>query len=442
MPATIQQGSHLESESTRASHLDRSIADIEFITGLPARRLREWDDRGDTHGESLLSPGQRVSRQRTSEVHSGGSSRGVGFQVRARTATVESIIDSAISQKASDIHIEPHEKEIAVRFRIDGQLNPAAALSPAQGPPLVGRLKVMARLDITEKRRPQDGRIRYSSKSGDVDLRISVLPTLHGEKIAIRILPRTSDFTRIASLGMSDAQQRQLRTALTRGSGMVIVTGPTGSGKTTTMYAALRECMTGSNNICTLEDPIEYCLEGANQSQIREEIGYTFASSLRSLLRQDPDIVLVGEMRDTETARIAIRAALTGHLVLSTLHTNNAASTITRLRDMGIEPYLIASALKLAIAQRLVRKLCDACGGDDQLIDECHICSGTGYRGRTAIFETLVVDRHIRDRITSGDLTNLIHDNNSSEADSLQSSAQKLIEAGVTSQEEAGWIGT
>lgn len=424
--------------------------DVEFITGMPldeaVRQYPELKLSKFTVGAHPQSSTIKKGVNRIAHVKPGSfqAQRAVGKYSGNRRqdfSSVEAIINAAISREASDVHIEPHEGQVLVRYRIDGSLLTIGHLATSDGPSMVARLKVMARLDITEKRRPQDGRIRYKSRDTDVDLRISVLPTLHGEKVAIRILPRTSTFSSIKSLGMSEQQQRQLRSALTRSSGMVIVTGPTGSGKTTTMYAALRELMGTNKNICTLEDPIEYCLDGANQSQIREEIGYTFANSLRSLLRQDPDIVLVGEMRDTETARIAIRAAMTGHLVLSTLHTNNAVSTIARLRDMGIETYLIASALTLVIAQRLVRKLCDACGGDDHLIDECTLCSNTGYRGRIAIFEMLTLNDQYRRQITDGDIVALEKSFKKSGMETLQQTSAELIGAKLTTAEEAGWIG-
>ncbi|HEX3072195.1 MAG TPA: GspE/PulE family protein, partial [Ignavibacteriales bacterium] len=280
---------------------------------------------------------------------------------------------------------------------------------------VASRLKIMADLDISEKRRPQDGRIRFPHNNKTVDIRVSTLPTSYGEKIVLRILDKSNIQLELSTLGMSAEQFGIIEQNIKLPYGMILVTGPTGSGKTTTLYAALKHIHSVEKNIMTVEDPIEYNLEGINQSAVRPEIGYDFASALRSFLRQDPDIVMVGEIRDKETAEIAIRASLTGHLVFSTLHTNDSVSAITRLIDMGIEPFLVAASVKMIIAQRLVRKLC-ACkikNGKDYLQNllktensykknGCAKCGGTGYKGRTALYEVLKINEELTELITSG----------------------------------------
>ncbi|MEM9665207.1 MAG: GspE/PulE family protein [Bacteroidota bacterium] len=323
---------------------------------------------------------------------------------------VDQIIQSAIEQQASDIHIEPYETLFRVRYRLDGVLHTVTELSLLQKDALISRLKIMAELDIAEKRRPQDGRIRFQQRGRTVDLRVSTLPTDFGEKVVLRILDKSHLTLRFESLGVDARHLRLLRQAIHRPYGMILVTGPTGSGKTTTLYAALSEINTDGVNITTIEDPIEYNLPGINQTHVRSDIGFTFAQALRAFLRQDPNVIMVGEIRDAETASIAVRAALTGHLVLSTLHTNDAPSTITRLVDMGVEPFLVASSVRLILAQRLVRRICSACkqeaDPDPAVLEElgltpgahtyhqgvgCEACHGTGYSGRVGLFELLPV---------------------------------------------------
>jgi len=274
---------------------------------------------------------------------------------------VNKIITEAINCKASDIHIEPYQEQFRVRYRIDGILHESMRLPLERKYAIISRLKIMADLDIAEKRRPQDGRIRVKRGNRVIDIRVSTLPTDFGEKVVLRILDKDQLNLELEKLGFEVETLQLFKRAICSPYGMILVTGPTGSGKTTTLYATLNYLNSPEVNILTIEDPIEYNLPGINQAQVRSDIGFTFAKALRAFLRQDPDIIMVGEIRDTETAEIAIRAALTGHLVFSTLHTNDAPSAVTRLLDMGLEPFLVASSLKMVIAQRLVRKVCDHC---------------------------------------------------------------------------------
>lgn len=333
---------------------------------------------------------------------------------------VESIIQEAISAGVSDIHLEPYEKRYRLRYRLDGVLQEIADLQLNQKDAIVSRIKIMAGLDIAEKRRPQDGRIIVRAKNEhEVDLRVSTLPTHHGEKIVLRILDKSQLQLSLEALGFDANLLVDFRKAIHNPYGMILVTGPTGSGKSTSLYAALNELNSPELNITTIEDPIEYNLEGINQTQIHEEIGLTFSAVLRSILRQDPNIIMVGEIRDKETAAIAIRSALTGHLVFSTLHTNDAVSAISRLVDMGIDPFLIASSIRLIMAQRLVRKICKNClvkyEPAPQMLKElglnmdehtymkgagCDSCNYTGYKGRTALIEIITVNEVLSNKIT------------------------------------------
>jgi type IV pilus assembly protein PilB len=338
------------------------------------------------------------------------------------------ILIEALKAGASDIHIEPYEKEFRVRFRIDGILHNIMALPMRTRDPLISRLKIMAKLDISEKRLPQDGRIkirlRVEERSRDLDLRVSTVPAQFGEKVVMRLLDKTKLQLDMTQLGFEPEPLRRFKDAIDRPYGIVLVTGPTGSGKTNTLYSAIAALNDPTVNIMTAEDPIEFNLAGINQVQMKEQIGLTFASALRAFLRQDPDIVLVGEIRDFETAEIAVKAALTGHLVLSTLHTNDAPSTINRLMNMGIEPFLVATSINSICAQRLVRRICTACAEDIEtppqtLIqvgfspDEvkalkikrgrgCERCNNGGYKGRVGLYEVLAFSDEIRDMILSG----------------------------------------
>ncbi len=327
---------------------------------------------------------------------------------------VDQIIGLGIRQKATDIHVEPDDKILRIRLRVDGLLHQEVLIPKPIQAALTARLKLMAGLDITEKRAPQDGRIRFAHGHSEVDLRVSTLPTNHGESVVMRILNTAGVSMSLSHLGFSENDRERFLQTMERPYGMVLVTGPTGSGKTTTLYTALSQIDADARSVFTLEDPIEYSMHKIRQTQIRPEVGMGFAAGLRALLRQDPDVILVGEIRDTETAQLATRAALTGHLVLSTLHTNNAAGVIPRLIDMGVERYLLPAALSAVIGQRLVRRICEHCKepiaeperelerlGLSAMVDGpvelyrgagCDACRHTGYRGRQAIYEVMMID--------------------------------------------------
>ena len=328
---------------------------------------------------------------------------------------VNALLFEAVKAGASDIHLEPFERTTAVRFRIDGILHDVLAPPARVHATLAARVKIMAGLDIAERRLPQDGRIRLRVAGRDIDVRVSLVPTGFGERVVLRLLDRAATLLDLPELGLAPSIATALDRLLAQSHGIVLVTGPTGSGKTTTLYAALRRLRTGERNIMTIEDPVEYQLRGVGQIQVNPRIDLTFASGLRAVLRQDPDVILVGEIRDRETVEIALQSALTGHLVFSTLHTNDAAGAVTRLLDMAVEPFLISSSLLAVLAQRLVRRVCATCGQDALPGAEeraafgdatpavlrhagsgCADCRGTGYRGRTAIHELLVVDDPIR----------------------------------------------
>ena len=331
---------------------------------------------------------------------------------------VNSMLFQAVKRRASDIHIEPFERELVVRYRIDGILYNVLTPPKRVQNSINSRVKIMAGMDIAERRLPQDGRIRVKIAGRDIDIRVSVIPTTHGERVVMRLLDKTSLMLDLDDIGLSGEKLELFSKIITRSNGIILVTGPTGSGKTTTLYAALNRINFPDKNIITVEDPIEYQIKGIGQMQVNPKINLTFASGLRSILRQDPDVIMVGEIRDTETAEIAIQASLTGHLVFSTLHTNDAAGAVTRLLDMGIEPFLVSSSVCGILAQRLVRVLCDNCripynpskeeltelGLNYRILGEkvffksngCSKCMGTGFKGRTGIFELFVVDDEIQ----------------------------------------------
>jgi general secretion pathway protein E len=344
---------------------------------------------------------------------------------------INRLITRAVEERASDIHLEATEDALAVRFRIDGEMHERDPFPAVMRAPIVSRIKVMSGLNIAERRTPQDGRLRLAVRGHDVDLRIATSPTINGESVVLRLLDRTNLTLDFAALGFDEDVLARLRHVLSQPNGVVLVTGPTGSGKTTTLYAALSELNTPQRKILTVEDPIEYRLAGVNQTQVNPAIGLSFAAALRAFLRHDPDVIMVGEVRDLETARVAVQAALTGHTILSTLHTNSAASSVTRLLDMGIEPFLITSTLHAVLAQRLVRRLCEACSapykpsapievraesGEPQRVKidrlfhaaGCPACGGTGFRGRVALVELLEMDatlsRLVLDRAEARDL--------------------------------------
>ncbi|WP_353199269.1 ATPase, T2SS/T4P/T4SS family [Sandarakinorhabdus sp.] len=333
---------------------------------------------------------------------------------------INGLIAEAARLKASDIHIEPFETGLVVRMRLDGELRELHRLPPGVAPLLASRIKVMARLDIAERRLPQDGRMELALGGKRLDVRVSTLPARGGERVVLRLLDKDNAGIDLVGLGMPAAIDASLRAALAEPNGLVLVTGPTGSGKTTTLYAGLKLLNDGRRNILTVEDPVEYAVDGIGQTQVNARVGLSFAAGLRAILRQDPDVVMVGEIRDGETAGIAVQAALTGHLVLSSLHTNDAASAITRLRDFGVEPFLLAATLRAVVAQRLVRRLCPSCrtsrpadaGAASSLgltagdpiwhADGCTACNHTGWQGRVGLFEIIRMTDALATRIHAG----------------------------------------
>ena len=347
---------------------------------------------------------------------------------------VNLILFEALRKRASDIHIEPEEKDLKVRYRIDGSLHDALRLPKKNQNAVLARLKIMSGMDITESRVPQDGRFKIKVQNKEVDFRVSALPTAFGAKMVLRALDKSNLSIGLDKLGFSEYALKKFQEAIRKPFGMILVTGPTGSGKSTTLYSILNRLNTADRNIITVEDPVEYQVEGITQIQANPDIGLTFASGLRSLLRQSPDIIMIGEIRDSETADIAIKASLTGQLVLSTLHTNDAVSAISRLEDMGVEPFLIASSVILVAAQRLCRMVCPACKGKTQ---DCKKCSSTGYYGRRAVLEVLVVDDKIREMIIDRTSTDEIKDYAVSRGmRTLREDAMEKHEQGVTTMEE------
>ncbi|MBC5625728.1 Flp pilus assembly complex ATPase component TadA [Clostridium sp. NSJ-49] len=382
-----------------------------------------------------------------------------------KNAPVVKMIDymfrNSIEMRASDIHIEPFEKEIRIRYRIDGELQTVNTLGIESLAPLVARIKILAGLNIAEKRVPQDGRIITRVGNNDVDLRVSILPVVSGEKIVIRILNRSSYKLGKEHLGMNENNLNKLKNIISNPHGIVLVTGPTGSGKSTTLYTVLNELNSDDVNIVTIEDPVEYTLDGINQVNVNSKSGMTFASGLRSILRQDPDIVMIGEIRDEETAQIAIKAAITGHLVLSTLHTNDSASSITRLIDMGIEPYLVSTSICGVIAQRLVRRICPNCKEAYEATDYekkilignieenlilykgqgCGHCNGTGYLGRIGVYEIMDITRKHRDLINETKNPNVLKDLSLENGmTTLGQECKELVLKGITTINELATI--
>ena len=421
-----------------------AMDDVKFMTGYRVEPvvasetgIRAAIDRyyGSTHAIELKKVMEDLSEESTSDLEVLEEEENLDLATLEEESEqapvvklVNLVLTDAIKRGASDIHIEPYEKEYRVRYRIDGilyeMMHPPLKLKEA----ITSRCKIMARLDIAEKRLPQDGRIKIktkiSGKSKDLDYRVSVLPTLFGEKIVMRLLDKDKLMLDMTKLGFEVESLRKFETAILKPYGMVLVTGPTGSGKTNTLYSALQRINTPEVNIMTAEDPVEFNLSGINQVQTREQIGLNFAAALRSFLRQDPNIILVGEIRDFETAEVAIKAAMTGHLVLSTLHTNDAPSSISRLMNMGIEPFLVATSVHMIVAQRLVRRICSFCKEPFEMPPPaltqvgfsehesrtlklfrgrgCERCSNTGYKGRVGLYEVLEIDDELREMILSG----------------------------------------
>ena len=370
---------------------------------------------------------------------------------------INALLAEAIKENASDIHIESYEDRLVVRLRIDGVLKEVLQPQRALAPLLISRIKVMAKLDIAEKRLPQDGRISLRIGGRSVDVRVSTLPSSHGERIVLRLLDKQTGKLDLSHLGMAEPELAAITTLIKRPHGIILVTGPTGSGKTTSLYAMLSVLNERSRNILTIEDPVEYYLDGIGQTQVNTKVDMNFARGLRAILRQDPDVVMVGEVRDKETAEIAVQASLTGHLVLSTLHTNTAVGAITRLRDMGVEPFLLASSLAGSIAQRLVRKLCYKCripytastselltlgleGEHEQVTlyraSGCSACNNLGFKGRIGIFEVIVLDDSIREKIHDGAGEHELDTYARTKTNGIKQNAYHKILAGETSLEE------
>ncbi len=406
-----------------------AIEDLMMLSGLPVTPVVATEDRISRLLDEIFAGGQGVSKlleeaarsyEQDASLPEPGTEAGLDDAPVVRL--VGSILRRAVREGASDVHLEPRERGLAVRTRVDGLLRDDMSVPPKLQGAIVARLKVLANLDIAERRLPQDGRFSLSEDDRRVDVRIATLPTAFGEKAVLRLLDTASIEVDLAGLGFGSAVLRRYEDIFRRPYGTVLVTGPTGSGKSTTLYATLRELKSPHKNIVTIEDPVEYRLPGISQIQVNPKIGLTFARGLRSVLRSDPDVVMIGEIRDRETAKISVEAALTGHLVLATLHTNNAPAAVTRLTDMGVEPFLTASAVDCVIAQRLARRLCGRCkrpaevGGEalealgfpfEHLVAEggspdfheavgCDRCSGTGYRGRVGIYEMMVLTDEIK----------------------------------------------
>ncbi|MBT6795298.1 type II/IV secretion system protein [bacterium] len=372
---------------------------------------------------------------------------------------INGVISQAIKARASDIHFEPYEDRIVVRFRVDGILREVLSQDSKISSVLISRIKIISGLDISERRLPQDGRVSLSLGDKSIDVRVSTLPSSYGERVVLRLLDKQSAQINIEDLGLPSKILSNYKSSLKNPEGIILFTGPTGSGKTTTLYAGLRYLSDSSQNILTVEDPIEYTLKGIGQTQVNSKTGYTFARGLRAILRQDPDVVMVGEMRDVETAQIGIQASLTGHLVLSTVHTNSAIAAITRLRDMGIESFLLASSLRTIISQRLVRRLCLDCKKEELASTQaqklfnldssqkvwssigCSSCSHTGYQGRIAIAECIQIDKELKELIHNNASENAIANHVFKENKSIDDASLELLKNGTTSCEELIRVG-
>ena len=426
-----------------------AVQEIEVLSGFPVRiEAIPSDELSHLLNQYYRREKIRPASGATADRNRIGS--GQGFLVE--------LIGQAFDEYASDIHFEPYEERCRIRLRIDGKLIEKYVLDRSNYASLANQIKIMANLDISERRLPQDGRILYHRGERKFDLRVSSLPTIYGEKIVLRLLTRHTELLELANLGFSPRQLADYTAAIARSHGMALITGPTGSGKSTTRYATRRQLNRESGNILTIEDPVEYTLEGVNQVQLKEEIGLTFGAALRTFLRQDPDIIMLGEIRDADTAAMAIRSSLTGHLVFSTIHTNSAWGSVSRLRDMGVHPYLLSGTLILCAAQRLVRLLCPDCKreaeltatereqvyGENPATDSnaghyrsigCERCYYTGYRGRKAIYEVIPIDDALSEAVREGrpDILPLLRERGIT---TLRDSALELFRAGLTSLDE------
>jgi general secretion pathway protein E len=432
-------------ERCDAKAFDRALSELYSFDGLAAGLNEEADDEAGAQSLSRLID----EIPKTEDLLDSASDAPI-------IRLINGLIAEAVRLSASDIHVEPFEDRVSVRFRVDGVLQETVSLSPRVAPPLVSRIKVMSRLDIAEKRIPQDGRLTLSLGGKGIDVRVSTLPSRYGERVVLRLLDKESARFSLDQLGMEPGALADLTRALSQPNGIVLVTGPTGAGKTTTLYAGLNGLNDQTRNILTVEDPVEYAVPGIGQTQVNTKVGMTFAAGLRAILRQDPDVVMVGEIRDRETAEIAVQASLTGHLVLSTVHTNSAVAAIARLRDMGVESYLLASTLSAIVAQRLVRRLCPSCkqpyqadqaelellgAGPDEAVTlwrpvGCEHCKDLGYAGRRGVYEVAVVDEGLRtlihDDAREGDLARHAFKGR----DTLYAAGLKLAREGETSLAE------
>lgn len=395
--------------------------------------------------EEILSRYYRKSNEQKFDAH----------VVRDHSGFINDLVHEAMDLKSSDIHLEINDTEALVRMRIDGRLLDRFKVHKTDYPAIINKIKILSNLDISEKRLPQDGRIQFSDDDISLDLRVSIIPTRNGEKAVLRLLSKDAGKLKLEKVGFTDKQLKTYREIIRSQNGIILISGPTGSGKTTTLYATLSELNSGDTNILTIEDPIEYTINRINQVQVKESIGLDFSKALRSFLRQDPDIIMIGEIRDRETANMAIRAALTGHLVFSTIHTNSAWSTVSRLIDMGIPPFLVAATLRLSMAQRLVRKLCTHCKAeantDDSKIDKrlaarlngnklfqafgCEKCYHSGYAGRVALHEMIPIKEELREDIRK-QTANERHIHEFYHIESLADQAIELVKHGITSLEE------
>ncbi|NER16770.1 GspE/PulE family protein [Spongiivirga citrea] len=420
---------------------DQSDLVEEELSILLGREVQIQNENTELVDKLLFTNYRKTQNNKTEELHYNAN-------------FLEKVLHHAKAVGSSDIHFEPYEEKCRIRFRLDGKLKEQYEINIDEYPVIINRIKIKAQLDISEKRLPQDGRITMTSSDDEFDIRVSTLPTLHGEKIVLRLLSKDASAIQLEQLGFTVEELKRYKHSVKKPNGIVLISGPTGSGKTTTLYATLKLLNDSKTNILTIEDPIEYTLEGINQVQLKENIGLDFASTLRTFLRQDPDIIMVGEIRDAKTANMAIRAALTGHLVLSTIHTNSAWATVSRLIDMGVPAFLIASTLNISIAQRLVRKLCNSCKQEIALdhleytelsslkniqnqwiANGCEKCYHTGYLGRKAIYEIIPITNTLSDRIKTNELQidDYIAENN---INTLKQNAIALVKDGTTSIEE------
>lgn len=425
---------------------DSIVNELEIITGLEIKLLEE-DPETIQH---LLS---KFYRKNTGTANS----RTLSDETQNVDDFLLRIIREAKDLQSSDIHIESYSDRCRIRFRIDGKLIERYRIPKEQYPSFINKIKIKSRLDIAEKRLPQDGRIMIATNQNKIDIRVSVLPSLHGEKVVLRLLNNDATHISLESVGLDERQLADFKRTLHKPHGIILISGPTGSGKTTTLYATLKLLNNEYSNILTIEDPIEYTLDGINQVQLKENIGLTFSSALRTFLRQDPDIIMLGEIRDGETAEMAIRAALTGHLVLSTIHTNSAWGTISRLVDMGVPPFLLSATINMTVAQRLVRKLCSRCKKEEdigstsifadvkQLFEPgakhfvavgCDHCFYTGYAGRAAIYEVIPIDTELSVLIKENSL-GISEQLKTRKIDTLKERVLQLVKTGITSIEEA-----